>query len=145
MRWPYIALGLVLFGFILFSCAPSEPATPAPSTREVLEALEVEVNEQDLEGVMALFAEDALWEVTFENNTCDGFQNIEWCWEIYFMTPVTSELRDISVDGDTATFTWVEFRSAMNKYWLTNVEVQNGKITHIEWPEEPVRESTGID
>ena len=61
------------------------------------------------------------------------------------MTPVTSELRDISVDGDTATFTWGEFRPALNKYWLTIVEVQNGKITHIEWPEEPVRESTGID
>ncbi len=139
----FIFLVIVLLGFALSSCADSEPTEL--EMLEILDSLETEVNEQDLEGVMALFAEDALWEVPFENETCDGFQNIEWCWEIYFMTPVTSELRDISVDGDTATFTWGEFRPALNKYWLAIVEVQNGKITHIEWPEEPVRESTGID
>jgi hypothetical protein len=142
MRWPYITLGLSMLVFVLFSCAPSEPSTPAPSTLEILEALETEVNEQDLEGVMALFAEDALWDASYKNETCDGYENIEWCWEIYFMTPVTSEFRDIFVDGDTATFTWVEFRSAMNKFWPTIVEVQNGKIKLIEWPEDAVREST---
>ena len=145
MKWPYISLGLALLGFVLCSCAPSEPSTPAPSTTEILEALEVKVNEQDLEGVMALFAEDALWDTSYKNETCEGFENIEWCWEIYFMTPVTSEFRDISVDGDTATFTWVEFRSAMNKFWPTIVEVQNGKITLIEWPEDAERESTGLE
>jgi ketosteroid isomerase-like protein len=108
---------------------------------KILETLEAEVNEQDLEGVMALFAEDALWDASYKNETCEGFENIEWCWEIYFMTPVTSEFRDISVDGDTATFTWVEFTSAMNRYWPTIVEVRNGKIILIEWPEDATRES----
>jgi ketosteroid isomerase-like protein len=136
MRWLCISLGVVLLGSVLCSCGPS-----APSTMEILEALEVEVNEQDLEGVMALFAEDALWDASYKNEICEGFENIEWCWEIYFMTPVTSEFRDISVDGDTATFTWVEFTSAMNRYWPTIVEVQNGKITLIEWPEDATRES----
>jgi hypothetical protein len=140
MKWPYISLGVALLGFVLFSCAPSEL-----STTEILEALEVKVNEQDLEGVMALFAEDAIWDASYKNETCEGFENIEWCWKIYFMTPVTSEFRDISVDGDTATFTWVEFRSAMNKFWPTIVEVQNGKITLIEWPEDAERESTGLE
>ena len=136
MKWPYISLGLALLGFVLCSCAPSEPSTPAPSTSEILEALETKVNEQDLEGVMALFAEDAVWEESYKNRTYEGFENISWGWEVYFMTPVTSEFRDISVDGDTATFTWVEFRSVYNKLWPTTIEVQKGKITLIDWYED---------
>jgi hypothetical protein len=112
---------------------------------EIIESLETEVNEQDLEGTMALFAEDSLWEVTFENETCDGYENIKRCWKMYFMTPVTNELRDIVVDGDTATFTWVEDRPGLIKYWPTIVVVEDGKIIHIEWPEVPVRETTDID
>lgn len=136
MKWPYISLGLALLGFVLCSCAPSEPSTPAPSTSEILEALETKVNEQDLEGVMALFAEDAVWEESYKNRTYEGIENIAWGWEVYFMTPVTSEFRDISVDGDTATFTWVEFRSVYNKLWPTTIEVQKGKITLIDWYED---------
>jgi ketosteroid isomerase-like protein len=112
---------------------------------EILEALETEVNEQDLEGVLALFDEDAVWEESYQNRSLKGIENIDFGWEVYFMTPVTSEFRDISVEGDTATFTWVEFRSAMTKLWPTIIEVQNGKITHVEWPEEPVRKSTDIE
>jgi hypothetical protein len=145
MRKQYITLGLALLGFVVFSCAPSEPSTPAPSTSEILEALETEVNEQDLEGVMALFAENAVWEESYKNQTYEGSENIAWGWEVYFMTPVTSEFRNISVDGDTATFTWVEFRPAMNKLWPTIIEVQHGKITHIEWPEDAVRESAELE
>ena len=141
MRRTYITLGLALLGFVLFSCAPSEP-----STMEILEALETKVNEKDLEGVVALFAEDAVWDESYKkNHTYEGIENIEFGWEVYFMTPVTSEFRDISVEGDTATFIWVEFRSAMTKLWPTIIEVQNGKITHIEWPEDAVRESTEFE
>jgi ketosteroid isomerase-like protein len=111
----------------------------------VVNSLEIEVNEHDLAGVMALFAEDALWDASYRDETCEGYVNIEWCWEVYFMTPVPSEFRDISVDGDTATFTWVEFRSGMNKFWPTIVKVKRGKITLIEWPQEPMRESTDFD
>ena len=145
MRWPYISLGLVLLGFVLCSCAPSEPSTLAPSISEILDALETQVNEKDLEGVVALFAEDAVWEESYNNRTFEGIENIEFNWEVYFMTPVTSEFRDISVAGDSATFTWVEFRSAMTKLWPTIIEVQNGKITHIEWPEDAVRESAEFE
>jgi hypothetical protein len=140
MRRPSITLGLALLGFLFISCVPS-----GPSTLEVVNSLEIEVNEHDLAGVMALFAEDALWDASYRDETCEGYVNIEWCWEVYFMTPVPSEFRDISVDGDTATFTWVEFRSGMNKFWPTIVKVKRGKITLIEWPQEPMRESTDFD
>ena len=146
MRWLRIILGMAMLGVVIVSCAPSGPSTPAPSISEILEALETKVNEKDLEGVVALFAEDAVWEESYKiNHTYEGIQNIERGWEVYFMTPVTSEFRDISVEGDTATFTWVEFRSAMTKLWPTIIEVQDGKITHIEWPEDAVRESTELE
>jgi hypothetical protein len=137
MRWTYFTLDMALLCFVAVSCTPS-----GPSTLEVIKSLETEVNEHDLEGVMALFAEDALWDASYKDEKCDGYQNIEWCWEIYFMTPVPSEFRDITVDGDRATFTWIEFRSGMNKLWPTIVEVENGKITLIEWPEDAKREAT---
>ena len=131
MKWQYISLGLALLGFVLCSCAPS-----GPSTLEILDLLETKVNEQDLEGVVALFAEDAVIDESYRDRTFDGLENIEGLWKVYFYTPVTSEFRDISVDGDTATFTWVEFRSVYNKLWPTTIEVQKGKITLIDWYED---------
>lgn len=145
MRWRYIILSFALVGIILCSCASLGSSSPAPSTMEVIKALEVEVNEQDLEGVLALFAEDALWDSSYKNDSMKGIENIDFVLEEYFMTPVTSEFRDISVNGDSATFTWVEFRSGMNKIWPVIMEVQDGKITLIEWPEDAVRESTDIE
>lgn len=145
MRWPYITLSFALVGIILCSCAPSKPSTPVPSTSEILEALETEVNEKDLEGVLALFAEEAVWDTSYKNDSLKGIENIDFALEQYFMTPVTSEFRDISVNGDNATFTWVEFRSGMNKLWPVIMEVRDGKITLIEWPEDAVRESTDIE
>lgn len=140
MRLPRIIFGLALLGLALLSCAPS-----GPSTSEILDLLETEVNEEDLEGTMALFAEDALWDESFKDTTCDGYENIEWCWEIYFMTPVKNEFREIIVDGDTATFTWVQLTSSIKRYWPAIIEVQNGKITLMEFPEEAVRESVDLE
>ena len=145
MKLPHIILGLALLGFVMVSCAPSEPSTPASSTIEILDSLETKVNEEDLEGVVALFAEDAVIDESYINRTFDGIENIEGLWKVYFYTPVTGEFRDISVDGDTASFTWVELRPGFTKLWPTKIEVQNGKITHLDWYEEPARESTGLE
>jgi hypothetical protein len=143
MRRYFKFLVIVLFGIVLSSCAGTGPTEL--EMLEILDSLETEVNETDLEGVMALFAEDALMEITHENRFFEGTQNIEFLWEEYFFTPVTGEFRDISVDGDTATFTWVEIRPGLTKFWPTKIEVQNGKITHLDWYEEPARESTGLE
>jgi hypothetical protein len=136
----FLLLGLLVVG--ITSCADSEPTEP--EMLEILDSLESSVNEQDLEGVVALFAENAVWDESFKNQTFEGIENVEFNWEVYFLTPVTSEFRDISVDGDTATFTWVETRPAFNKIWPTAfIGVHSGKITRIEWLEDAVRELTG--
>jgi hypothetical protein len=111
---------------------------------EILATLETSINEKDVEGVVALFDEDAVWDESYKNQTFTGIENVAFNWEIYFITPVTGEFRDIFVDGDTATFTWEESRPAFNKIWPNVIiEVHNGKITRIEWPEDAVRELTG--
>jgi hypothetical protein len=143
MRRYFKFLVIVLFGIVLSSCAGTGPTEL--EMFEILDSLETEVNEKDLEGVIALFAEDAVIDNSLQNRTYEGTQNMDVVWGQYFLTPATVEFRDISVDGDTATFTWVEIRPGLTKFWPTKIEVQNGKITHLDWYEEPARESTGLE
>jgi len=140
MRWPYIILGLALLGFVLLSCAPS-----GPSTIEILDSLETKVNERDLEGVMALFAKDAVVEESYfpETRVFDGTEGIEFMWSVFFLSTNPDEFRDISVDGDNATFTWASVGPAYTKLWPTIIEVRNGKITYMDFYEEPVRVPAG--
>jgi ketosteroid isomerase-like protein len=140
MRWSYSILGLALLGFVLLSCAPS-----GPSTIEILDSLETKVNEKDMEGVMALFAKDAVVEETYrpEPRVFNGTEGIEFLWSHYFLSTSTSEFRDISVDGETATFTWAEVGPAYTKLWPTIIEVRNGKITYMDYYEDAVRVPAG--
>ena len=137
MKYPQIILGLVLIGFVLVSCAPS-----APSTVEIMEILKTKVNEKDLEGVMTLFAEDAVLEYSFENAPYSGTKEIEDYWTIQvFPTSFIAEYRDISVEGDSATFIWVDAGTntdgtSYDKLWPTIIEVQNGKIIHMDFYED---------
>ncbi len=141
MRLRNIFIGLFLLGVSVSSCAPS-----GPSTIEILDSLETKVNEKDLEGVMALFAKDAVLEETYRPVPLvfSGTEGIEPFWEdLYFLTTFTSEFRDISVDEDTATFTWAEAGPAYTKLWPAVIEVRNGKITYMDFYEEPVRVPAG--
>ena len=133
MKYPQIILGLILIGFVMVSCAPS-----APSTVEIMEILKTKVNEKDLEGVMTLFAEDAVLEYSFENWSFHGTKEIEYYWTTYvFPKPFIAEYRDISVEGDSATFIWVDAGTntdgtSYDALWPTIIEVQNGKIIHLD-------------
>ena len=139
MRWPYFILGLALLGFVLMSCA-----TAGPSTIEILDSLETKVNEKDMEGVMALFAKDAVVEESYwpEPRIFNGTEGIEFLWNVYFLATFTNEFRDISVDGDTATFTWAQV-GPLTKLWPTIIEVRNGKITYMDFYEDAVRVTAG--
>ena len=139
MRWRYIILGLALFGFVISSCAPS-----GPSTLEIMDSLKTKVNEKDLEGTMALFAEDAVYEESYIHITYYGTEEIEDMWIKYFRkTPFIAEFRDISVDGDTATYTWVEVGTSYTNFWPTIIEVQDGKITYMDFYEDKEQLLTG--
>lgn len=134
MRRYFIFLVIVLFGIALSSCAGTEPTEL--EMLEILDSLETEVNEKDMDGVMALFAEDAVVEETYEHSAYIGTKEIERAWKKYVTTPFISDFRDISVDGDTATFTWVEVGTSYTKLWPTIIEVQNGKIIYIDFYED---------
>jgi hypothetical protein len=138
MRGKLAVPALAILALAFVSCAPT-----GPSTIEVINLLEARVNDKDLEGVVALFHEDAVWEEPWRDRTQHGIDSIDFVWNEYFYSPVTSEFRDISVDGDTATFTWIEYRGLLTKIWTTNIEVHKGKITRIEWPEDAVRAPAG--
>ena len=132
MKYTQIILVLVLIGFVMVSCAPS-----SPSTLEIMDILETKVNERDLEGVMTLFAEDAVFDISYETISYIGTKEIEYYWTTYyFTTPYITEFRDISVEGNSATFIWAEIGTSYTTLWPTIIEVQNGKITYMDWPED---------
>ena len=126
----------IVLSLLLFGCA--SPTPEAPSTLEIMNTLKTNVNEKDLEGVMALFAEDALIEYSFENTPYSGTKEIEHYWTTYvFPLSFIAEYRDISVEGDSATFIWVDAGTntdgtSYDALWPTIIEVQNGKIIHLD-------------
>ena len=138
MKYLKIILGLIVIGFVMVSCTPS-----APSTLEIIDTLMTKVNERDLEGVVALFAEDALYEESYQNFPFHGIKEIEYFWKTYyFPTPFNDdEARDISVEGDSATFIWAQIGTttkgaSWTKLFPVRIEVQNGKITHMDFYED---------
>lgn len=130
-----------MLGFVLSSCADSGPTEF--EMLEILNSLETSVNEKDLEGVMALFDDDAVAEETFRDITYDGTEEIEILWSGYLNTTFTGEFRDISVDGDTAMFTWAEVGTLFTKLWPVKIKVQNGKITYMDFYEDAQTVRTG--
>jgi hypothetical protein len=132
MKYLKIILGLIVIGFVMVSCTPS-----APSTLEIMDTLKTKVNERDLEGVLTLYAEDAVFDVNYRNVHFIGIEEIEYYWtHYYFLFPYITEFRDISVEGDSATFIWAEIGTSYTTLWPTIIEVQNGKITYMDWPED---------
>ena len=131
MKWSYIILGFALLGFGMLSCTPS-----GPSTLEIMDSLKTEVNEQDLEGIMALFAEDAIVEESYAHIYRSGTRELEFYWKYYLRSQFLVDFRDISVDGDTATYTWVEVGEVDSRYWPAIIEVKDGKITYTDITED---------
>ncbi len=139
MKYLKIILGLIVIGFVMVSCTPS-----APSTLEIMDIFETKVNERDLEGVLTLYAEDAVFDVNYRNVHFIGIEEIEYYWtHYYFLFPYITEFRDISVEGDSATFIWAEVGTSYTFLYPTIIEVQNGKITYLAFYEDAERTLTG--
>ena len=141
MKYPRIILGLIVIGFVMVSCTPS-----APSTLEIMDTLLTNVNERDLEGVVTLFAEDGVYQNSYENESYYGTEEIEHYWKTwYFPDPFITDFRDISVEGDSATFIWAnvgtsypgaQVSKTFTELWPVIIEVQNGKITNLDFYED---------
>jgi ketosteroid isomerase-like protein len=133
MKYLKIILGLIVIGFVMVSCTPS-----APSTLEIMDTFVTKVNERDLEGLVALFAEDALYEESYKSEPFQGTKEIEHYWkEYYFPKPFIVEFRDISVEGNSATFIWADVGTTTKGASYIElrpgiIEVQKGKITHMD-------------
>ena len=138
MKKVQFTLAVFFISLILAACTPTEP-----SPIEILETFETMANEQDVEGTMALFAEDAVVEESFKNVVYDGAEEFENLWRGYYLEKITSEFRDISVDGYTATFNWAEVYAKNARLWPVIIEVQNGKITYLDFYENATTVPTG--
>lgn len=137
MKKTHILLGVAQLVFMISSCAPS-----GPSIEEVIDAFEMRVQERDVEGMTALFTKDATINESFRSNEETGKFIFIGEQEIYdwglsfFQFPVNSEFRDISAEGDTATFGWVVTDPVYTKLYPVRIEVENGKITYLDFYEE---------
>jgi hypothetical protein len=140
MRRPHLYLILLaaLAGILGASCASPESAIP-----ELIQSLEAMVNATDLDGMMALFANDAIVEESFRDMIFEGAEEIELLWQAYFKAPHPSEFREISIDGDTATFIWAEIGVMNNVLWPVVIEARDGKITYMDFYENSSLEFTG--
>ena len=141
MRLSRIFIGFVILGVTLSSWPPS-----GPSTLDVLNSLEASLNDKDKNVMMALFAEDATitgslrgwkWDT-------DGIAEIETGFvDEWLRSPQRTDFRDINIEGDAATFIWARVGAIFTESVLTEIEVQDGKITSIHWLDELETTQTG--
>ena len=139
MKKCQLTLAVLLLALFLTACAPSEPSISEPSPKEILHALEKEVNEKDLEGTMELFAEDAVVEKSFKNLVYDNPKEIEGMWKTYYYMNTTCEFRDIVVDGDTAEFALAILYDQNTYLTPVTIEVHNGKIIYMDLYEDETK------
>jgi len=110
------------------SCDPTDV-----TILEVIQALEVLANERNLEGTMELFAENAILEESFRGVFLDEPDEIETLWRDYYSDSLSCEFRDIDICENMATFIWAELQSSNARLWPVVIEVQNEKITYLDF------------
>jgi hypothetical protein len=66
----------------------------------------------------------------------EGLEEIESIWADYFNTPWITNFRDISIEGDTVTFIWVDEGTIYTKLWPVKAEIRKGRITYIDFYED---------
>lgn len=125
--------------------------TPFPSTctssdstiLEVISRLEILANEKNVEGTMELFAENAIFEESFKGIFLDKTDEIESSWRGYYSLTRPCEFRDIIVCENNATFLWADLGPASNLLWPVMIEVNDGKITYMDFYEDYTIETIG--
>ena len=152
LLWKRLLMGCLLLA-LLAGCATATPEptatpvpptdTPGPSTLEVINSFETLANDKNVEGTMELFAKNAVVEESFRLVVFDGVEKIKSLWRGYYRNSPPCEFREITVDGDTATFNWAELGAVSANLWPVVIEVKNGKITYMDFYEDATRVPIG--
>jgi hypothetical protein len=122
--------------------------TPLPPTRtpfpesclasdssilEIILSFETLVNEKDLEGTMDMFSEQAVFEESHRGLRKEGTADIKAIWGSYYRLSPQAEFRNIVVCENMATFIWAELNALNDLVWPVLLEVQDGKITYMDF------------
>ena len=116
------------------SCTPSDPMI-----LEIITAFELSANEKDVEDCMALWSEDAILEETFKNFSIEGTEEIERFWTGYYSVSPPAEFRNVKACGNLVTFDWAELYAVSADLWPVYVEINDGKITYLDFYEDSTK------
>lgn len=142
--WKSILIGGLIF-VALTGCgtAASNPSSSASSESMILEVLsifEMQINERNVEGTMELFVENAILEESFQGVVYEGTDEIEGLWRRYYFGSPPCEFRDIVVGKKNTTFVWAELGEIVTTLWPVVIEIKDGKITYMDFPEDATKE-----
>ena len=116
------------------SCSPADPLI-----LEIITAFELSVNEKNVEGCLALWAEDAILKETFKNFSIEGAEEIERFWTGYYSVSPPAEFRNVKACGNLVTFDWAELYAVSADLWPVYVEINDGKITYLDFYEDSTK------
>jgi hypothetical protein len=124
-----LGLLILLVALSLGACQSAVPAARAePTPVEILEALEAAYNAQDIDAIMALYADDAIW--INSGGAWNGARKIKLMYEFEFSEERTLDHTNFQVDGDTVVYDCDYFRKNGDKYLMEQYEavIEDGKI-----------------
>jgi ketosteroid isomerase-like protein len=86
----------------------SAPADAAPHARRFIDALHRLEEQHDLDGMAALFADDAETSNPTDDTPHRGVEGARRFWDAYrrSFTEIHSEFRNVATDGDVAILEW---------------------------------------
>jgi hypothetical protein len=112
------------------SCAPSDP-----SILEIIDAFVILANDKNVEGTMELFAEYAILDESFKGYHFEGTEQITPFWRLYYSTSPPCDFRDIAACGNIITFIWADLYGDNTTLWPVVIEINDGKITFMDFYE----------
>ena len=124
----FVTLVLLMVALVLGACQSVALTTSEPSPVEVIEALEEAFNAQDIDAIMALFAEDAV-----EINSVGawkGADKIRSSYNLALSAEGTIDNTDIRMEGDTVLYDCHLIDKNGETFLVEKYEavVENGKI-----------------
>ena len=126
LREFFLILPILMVALVPSACLSVAPAEPSPV--EILEALEAAYNAQDLDAIMALYAEDAVWINT--GGAWNGAYKIKLFYNFEFSEERTVDHTNFQVEGNTVVYDCDYFDKNGEKYLMERYEavIENGKI-----------------